>query len=104
MMGTPLSPGAGRFLRGLLAPALAMFLGPAQAAERMPAACEGMTMAPAPPMPAPSGMKVDEPMPTGMAKPGAMKGDVMTSAAQSKRCMDQQLERDQTSFSANHKQ
>jgi hypothetical protein len=71
-----------------------MLLGPAQAADRMPAACEGMTMAPAPPMPTPSGMKADEPMPTGMAKPGNMKGDVTAAAAQSKRCMDQQIERE----------
>ena len=70
----------------------------------MPAACEGATMVPAPPMPAPSGMKANESMPTGMAKPGAMKGDVMESAAQSKHCMDQQLERDQASFSAKPKE
>ena len=70
----------------------------------MPAACEGATMVPAPPMPAPSGMKANEPMPTGMAKPGTMKGDVTEAAAQSQRCMDQQLDRDQASFSAKPKQ
>jgi hypothetical protein len=70
----------------------------------MPAACAGATLGPAPPMPAPPGMKIDEPMPTAMARPGAMQGDVMESAAQSKRCMDQQLERDQSSFTAEPKQ
>jgi hypothetical protein len=66
----------------------------------MPAACEGTTMAPAPAMQAPAGMKADEPMPTGMARPGTMKGDVTSAAAQSKHCMDQQLERDQMSLTS----
>jgi hypothetical protein len=84
--------------------AAAVLSGSALAADRMPAACSGADLKPMPPMPAPPGMKTDEPMPTAMAKEGTLKSDMMMSAAQSAHCMDQQLQQDQKELETKPKQ
>lgn len=83
-------------LLGVLLLGAAINSAPALAGDQMPAACQGMTVDFMPPMPAPSGIKPDEPMPTAMAKPGTMQGNVMQSAAENEHCMHQKMGHDQS--------